>query len=60
MTKPHENAGTSPATAGAEQRPAYESPRILKKRAVDHVTLGGQFSGKVTSSKKGGGTFGGE
>jgi hypothetical protein len=37
-----EKPGSTPTPAPRDERPAYEPPRILKKRAVQRVTL---FSG---------------
>jgi hypothetical protein len=60
MTTNREAPGTIPASAEPQPpRPAYEAPRVLRKRAVDVVTLQ-QVSGTITSRKKGSGTFGGE
>jgi len=45
-----------PRQERADERPAYEAPRIVKKRSVSRVTLG---SGTVNPPAGGGGFTGG-
>lgn len=58
MIKPEKPtpAEAPPTAAKPDPRPAYEAPRILKKRSVARVTLASNFGGTGPS---GGGFTGG-